>query len=255
MNNNLNNEEEQEEPMTFKPSKSIKQQMNKEYENEKEIISKSSFSNYNTNECEIIIRGLRDGLYEEYENISNQYNNIKQIKNLSNKDEVKILVEQTYKNFKIFKEELINFINKLENDLKIVYDKYFLNSNNFNYSNSFKLENSIIEDAKHLNNLYQNYYNSSSKINYSPLTSSMLKESINNKKEEIEKKIIEYEFITKNYQEKIKNQENKIIDLNNQISYLKKMINDSKILIDELYNKNQLLVSKLIKYKNLSNKN
>ena len=33
------------------------------------------------------------------------------------------------------------------------------------------------------------------------------------------------------------------------------MINDSKILIDELYNKNQLLVSKLIKYKNLSNKN
>ena len=61
-NNNLNNEEEQEEPMTFNPSKSIKQQMNKEYENEKEIISKSSFSNYNTNECEIIIRGLRDGL-------------------------------------------------------------------------------------------------------------------------------------------------------------------------------------------------
>ena len=87
INNNLNNEEEQEEPMTFNPSKSIKQQMNKEYENEKEIISKSSFSNYNTNECEIIIRGLRDGLYEEYENIKNQYNNIKQIKNLSNKDE------------------------------------------------------------------------------------------------------------------------------------------------------------------------
>ena len=46
INNNLNNEEEQEEPMTFNPSKSIKQQMNKEYENEKEIISKSSFSHF-----------------------------------------------------------------------------------------------------------------------------------------------------------------------------------------------------------------
>ncbi len=262
-NHNINdinsNNNEIEEPMTFNPSRS------NFFDNSKEENfnnNQSIHSTYNINECVIILKKINDKIYEEYENINNFINDIKIIEINNSDEEIVNLINSSIDQIKITRMKLIEYFEKSEKNLIELKDKYGSQITNKTEPTQ-NFENSILQfNNIELNELYLKNSTSSQNNNsyIQPMTTSMLK--INNDFSErnyynndLIIKMNQIDEITQIYKGKIKAYEDKINHLNNKIKYFQDLLTNSKCLIDDLSNKNKLLTSKVIKYKQLSGKN
>ena len=262
-NHNINdinsNNNEIEEPMTFNPSRS------NFFDNSKEENfnnNQSIHSTYNINECVIILKKINDKIYEEYENINNFINDIKIIEINNSDEEIVNLINSSIDQIKITRMKLIEYFEKSEKNLIELKDKYGSQITNKTEPTQ-NFENSILQfNNIELNELYLKNSTSSQNNNsyIQPMTTSMLK--INNDFSErnyynndLIIQMNQIDEITQIYKGKIKAYEDKINHLNNKIKYFQDLLTNSKCLIDDLSNKNKLLTSKVIKYKQLSGKN
>jgi hypothetical protein len=256
---NNNHQNEIEEPMTFNPSKS-----NFFETSNKENCIESNRSFYNSNECILIFKNLNEKIYEEYENINNFINDIKIIENNNNDVEMVNLINSSIDQIKISRMKINEILEKSEKYLNELKDKYGSQITNKTEPTQ-NFENSIIQfNNKEISDLYlKNSISSQNNNSYiQPMTTSMLKsnyelssrdrEYINN---DLINKMNQIEEVTNIYKGKIKAYEDKILHLNQKIKYFQELLTNSKCLIDDLSNKNKLLTSKVIKYKQLSGKN
>ena len=256
---NNNHQNEIEEPMTFNPSKSNLFEMSN-----KENFIQSNRSFYNSNECILIFKNLNEKIYEEYDNINNFINDIKIIENNNNDIEMVNLINSSIDQIKISRMKINEIFEKSEKNLNELKDKYGSQITNKTEPTQ-NFENSIIQfNNKEISDLYLNNSISSQNNNsyIQPMTTSMLKsnyelssqdrEYINN---DLINKMNQIEEVTNIYKGKIKAYEDKMLHLNQKIKYFQELLTNSKCLIDDLSNKNKLLTSKVIKYKQLSGKN
>lgn len=213
--NGVENVDINEEPMTFNPKKI----------SEPEIIAKSSFSSYNTNECGIIMRGMKEKILEQYDRFVEYYDKIKKQANM-NDIEMNQLIISCLDIVREMSQAFTEIFSKAETDLFDLKEKYTL-------TKSFQIDK--VDNSSFMKSTMSTFLKTQQSNQNNPVA-----------------KIEEIDEVEKVYKERVTNLEDEIEKLREHNIYYEKIINESKTLIDELYNKNQLITSKLIKYKQIA---
>ena len=253
------------EPMTFKP-RNVKTLSENDNENDintnVDIDTKASFSHYSTNECCVIIRAFKENLLEMCDKVINYYENIKKrdIGSLSGSNyrvEMATFAYEALENFNLWKEEIAKVFEKGETSLIDLKERYEIKKEKDEKLK--EMENSILQVTKAINEnnfgISSSAKNSNSLLKYKELNSNYSNNNITNNSERLVNKLNEIEELEKIYNGKITNYEIEIRKLNEHIKYYQNVVNQSKSLIDDLYDKNKIITAKLIKYKQIAENN
>lgn len=228
---------EYSEPMTFKPRLNCP---SKSSDNNNDLVY--AFGVYKTNQCSLILKVLKEQVYEQYLNLCYYYDNIKKADINDNNNtiyqqhELIQLVNNTYEQIHCFENAMNNIISSSKSKLNTIKNEYAISNSNSNNNNC------INEMQESLRQIVENSFS------YQP--------QLSNVSSELDIKLLSninhIEQLENIYKTKLNNYEAKFKELTEQIIYYQQIINQSKNLIDDLSNQNKLITAKLIKYKQIA---
>ena len=244
-NNNIN-----EEPMTFNPNQKI---------NFFDTLNNNMDNNNNDRQNKNFLTFKNEENNNEIKKDDNNYNNMKI--NDINLDESINKIKLNEENFDI--NDIITILKKLIDKMKFNLNKN--NDNNINNiminnnmfvnkikeikNNVIKIFDNVIEEENLKKNM--NDYNSSRYLNSNFNNNIESQFNFHSNNYCLNKKMVEIDEIEKVYKTQIINLKKKINNIEQENNNLKRIIQNSHNILEDLIYKNNLLSSKLIKYKTL----